>query len=182
MDTNMVATTSLFWKAILLSAAIDLVLVGLLAWRTNRQRFRRLGRTVALVSLVFWGCMWLYAVWGPWWNLAYRFIFPEWGRFFIPPLYALLFGAAGFGIWWLAQHIPGHPVVNFCLLGGLLSLPGHLVAIYACEMFEKVPLLREASPAVALLFGIFEFTAYFGLILALALLVDRLRRERQSKK
>jgi hypothetical protein len=173
MTTEIRATTELFWKSTIIVAAIDLVLVSVLAWRIKPARFRQLKWPIAAASLLFWSGMWSFAMWGYWWDLAYRYVFPARARYVIPPAYGLLFAAAGLLIWWLAGRVPGNPVVNFCLLGGLVSLPGHLLAIYVFGMFDKVPLLQAASPFSALVFGVFEFIVYYSLIQAFAVLLGR---------
>jgi hypothetical protein len=54
----------------------------------------------------------------------------------------------------------------FVVLGGLVSLVGHGIGIRRGLL--RVPLLAEASPASALVFGVFEFAFYWCGIVALA--------------
>jgi len=173
MQTAAKLTSELFWVSALVTALIDVGLVLLLVWQIKPIRFRQLKWPVAGASLVFWSAMWAWAMWGSFWDLAYRYIFPDWARWVVPPSYGLLFGAVGLGIWWLAIRLPGNAVVNYCLLGGLASLPGHLWAIYGREMFHKVPILQGVRPASALVFGLFEFIVYWSLILIIAVLLRR---------
>jgi hypothetical protein len=98
----------------------------------------------------------------------------------VPPVYGPMFGAVALALWWLARRAPRLPGVAFCLLGGLVSLPGHTWAFYGRGMLEKVPVLRGVSDVSALVFGIFEFTAYFSFILLAASLVQRSRERRSS--
>jgi len=171
MQSGIKATSELLWVSALVAALADVGLVVFLNWWIKAARFRQYKWVITGVSLVFWSGVWLYAMWGNWWELAYHHIFPTWARYVVPPSYGLLFGAVGMGIWWLALRLPGYPVVNFCLLGGLVSLPGHLWAIYGRAMLDKVPLLQTVSPASALVFGIFEFIVYWSFILVIAALL-----------
>lgn len=167
------ATSELYWLSALVTALVDVGWVWLLAWRISPARFRQLAWAVTGVAALFWGLVWVTMLWSYTWELAYQYVFPTWGRWVIPPSFAILFSAAGLGAWWLAARLPGNPVVNFCWLGGLLSLPGHLRAIYGMRMLDKVPILQGVSPASALVFGVFELILYWGLILAAAALLQR---------
>jgi hypothetical protein len=164
-------TTHLFRLATLVTATLDIGLVLLLVWRVEPARFRRLKWPLAVVAFIFWGSVWTYAMWGDWWGLAYRYIFPEWMRWVGPLVYAVLSSGVCLGGWWLAQRIPWNAVVNYCVLGGLVSLAGHSWAIYGRGMFEKVPILQGVSPASALTFGVFEFIVYWSVILAITVLI-----------
>ncbi len=88
----------------------------------------------------------------------------------------MIFGAIGMGFWWLAERLPGPPAVTFALLGGLVSLPGHLVGFYGLGMGEKVPVLQGVSVTSALVFGIFEFIVYWLAIILVAAGVARAPR------
>ncbi len=170
MPGDIKATSELYWIAALVAALIDVGFVSLLAWRIQTSRFRQLKWAVTGAGVVFWGTLWAYALWS-WWELAYRYVFPSWARWLISPAYGLMYGACGFALWWLALRLPGNPMVSFCLLGGLISLPGHLRAIYGLRMLEKVPILQGVSPSSALVFGVFEFIFYWGIIIVIALLL-----------
>jgi len=170
MPGDIKATSELYWVAALVAALIDVGFVSLLAWRIQTSRFRQLKWALTGAGVIFWGTLWAYVLWS-WWELAYRYVFPSWARWLVPPSYGLIYGASGLGLWWLARILPGNPVVSFCLLGGLISLPGHLWAIYGLRMLEKVPILQGVSPASALVFGLFEFIFYWGIIIAIALLL-----------
>ena len=179
---DFVATSGLYWASALVTAVIDLAFVALLAWRVQPERFRQLKWPLLGASLIFWISLWTSVVcWC--WDWCYRYVFPSWGHWVIPPVYGLIFGAMGLAFWWLALHLPGNPVATFCILGGLQSLPGHLWAIYGVRMLDKVPILRAVSPSSALVFGVFEFVFYWGVIVIIALVVVRVRdwRRRQAQ-
>ncbi len=167
------ATSDLYWVSALVIALIDMVFVFVLAWRIPAKRFRELKWTATAAAVVFWASVWAYVLWYCCWNWCYSYVFPSWARWLIPPIYGSLYGASGLALWWLALRFRGNPVVRFCLLGGLVSLPGHLWAIYGRRMLQKVPLLQGVSPSSALIFGVFEFIFYWSIIMVIAVLLRR---------
>jgi hypothetical protein len=175
-------TSELMWRAAALTAGLDVILIGVAAWLVPARRFERLKWPSAIAAGVFWLGMWTLAMWGPWWELAYRHIFPEWARWIVPPTYGVMFGAIGMGFWWLARRLPGPPAVAFCLLGGLVSLPGHLFGIHGRGMLEKVPVLQGVSVVSALVFGIFEFIVYWVVIVLAAAALGRAGWTSQSQQ
>jgi hypothetical protein len=106
------------------------------------------------------------------WDLYYRYFYPGWVRW-LAPLDALLYGAIALALWWLALHLPGNPVVNFALLGGLESVLEHLLGIYGLGILDKVPILQGVSPASALVFAFFEYIFYWSVVLGIAGLLGR---------
>lgn len=161
-------TSGLMWLAALIAAGVAVGLVGVVARLVPPPRFERLARSIVLVAAVFWSGVWTFALWGPWWDMAYRHVFPAWARSVVPPAYGAMFAGAALGLWWLARKLPGVPAVTFCLLGGLVSLPGHLFAFYGRGMLDKVPVLHGVSVSSALVFGVFEFITYWAGILLVA--------------
>jgi hypothetical protein len=168
-------TSRLLWTAAAVTAPFDILLLAAALRVVPPARFRRLKWTVTIAAGVFWFGVWMYVMWGPWWAQVYRFVFPEWARPALPPAYALMFAAISLGFWSLARRAPRRPALAFCLLGGLVSFPGHAWGIWGRGMLEKSPLFEHASPASALTFGFFEFIVYWSGILLVAALVDRLR-------
>ena len=119
-------------------------------------------------SAVLWGIFAAAVLWG-FWDIYYRYFFPGWMRWF-PPFMAMLYGAIGLALWWLALRLPGNPVLNFCLLGGLEAIPEHLWGIYGLRILERVPMLQGLSPTSVLVFAIPEYVLYWGVILGVATL------------
>lgn len=76
---------------------------------------------------------------------------------------AVLYGAIGLALWWLALRLQGNPVLNFCLLGGLEAIPEHLWVIFGLRILERVPMLQGVSPTSVLVFAIPEYVLYWGL-------------------
>ncbi|MFQ6100399.1 MAG: hypothetical protein ACE5OS_04100 [Anaerolineae bacterium] len=137
------ATSGLYWASTLIVALIDVGSVLLLAWRVRPARFRQLTWVLAGASAILWGISATALPWGLW-DLYYCHFYPGWACW-LAPLDALLYGALGLALWWLALRLPGNPVVNFCLLGGLESVPEHLLGIYGLGILDKAPLLEGVS-------------------------------------
>jgi len=166
-------TTEILWKAALIFAPIDAVFVSILAWRIDDTAFRSCKRTLIATTTIFWFAMWLVMTSGLFWESVYHYVFPAWARWFIPPLYGLLFGGVAWGFWHLALLIPGRGVVNYCLLGGLWGALTHLWAI-SRGILDKPPMLQGASPVAAVVFPIFEFILYWCITVSVAFGLRRL--------
>jgi hypothetical protein len=104
------------------------------------------------------------------WEPVYHYVFPEWARWVIPPIYGVVFAAVGWLFYWLALRLPGNPVVNLCFLGGLWGMITHIWAIYR-GILDKPPMLQGASPVAAAVMPIFEFIFYWCVILSTASLL-----------
>jgi hypothetical protein len=170
--TGKILTTEMFWWSTLVVGLIDFTLVFLLARRLTPARFLELRWPLLAGMLVVWVPIWM-VLFPSFWDSVYRLVMPPWARWGYQ-LFAVLFPVLGLGFWWLALRIPGNPVVNYCLLGGLLGFLTHLRAMYAARMHEKVPLLRGVSPMAMIVFSFFEFVAYWVVALLLALALKRL--------
>jgi hypothetical protein len=168
-------TSRLLWTVAAVTAVFDIVLLAAVVRLVPPARFGRLKWGVTIAAGVFWFGVWMYVMWGPWWGQVYHFVFPEWARPILPPAYALMFAAVSFGFWNLARRTRRSPALTFCLLGGLVSFPGHAWGIWGRGMLEKPALFQDASPASALTFGFFEFIVYWSGILLAAALFDRIR-------
>ncbi len=183
MPPNLQVTSEVFWRSALLFAVVDVLLVSLLAWRGKPALFRELSWAVAGSSAIFWGMLGSVMVWG-FWDSYYRYFFPDSARWF-GPLFAALFGAIGFALWWLACRLPGNSILNFSLLGACEGLLEHLWGIYGLGILQKVPMLQNASAPSVLVFSFFEYMLYWGIVLAIAALFQsawrRSTRLRQIK-
>ncbi len=173
MPTELMPDSTLYWTAAAVTAAIDVVFLGLLMWRIDRAAFGRLQPSFLLVSLLFWGGLYGWAF-NAFWDECYAFVLPGWARWAALP-YGVASGALGSAFWWLSLRLPGHPLPWFALLGGLHSVPGHAHAIYGRSLLDGCPILADVSPASALVFGAFEFMLYWLAVLALAAVVRWLR-------
>lgn len=165
-------TTSIFLLASLVTALVDAILLILVAW-IPPATFRRMKWPLAAGAGVIYALLWGFLASGIYWEEVYRHVFPDALRVWLPMIYGPAFGLLALLFWSLAARAPRWPAVWFCLLGGLISIPGHLWGMSRGLM--RVPLLSQASPAAALLFGFFEFIVYFAAIVGIALLTLRLR-------
>ena len=166
---DVVLTDTHMWKSTIFAGPLAVLLMLLLVYLVKETLFQRLSKALAITAGLFW-CL-LYTSMGWWaWDWCYSFLFPGW-VYWVIPVYGILIGPLALGLWWLAKRIPGNPVLIFLLLGGLQSLPGHLHGIYGRGLLEKCPLLRQVSPASALVFGVFEFIIYWSVVLILAVLL-----------
>ncbi len=183
MSADIKATSDLYWMSAIITALIDSVFVTLLAWRIRRLRFRQLPVMLIIVSAIFWSLLLTTAAWA-FWDSCYGYIFPNWVRWLVP-IYGFFLGGVALLFWWLALRLPGNSIVNFCILGGLHSLPGHLWGVYGRGLLQKCPILHDVSPASALVFGIFEFVFYWSVVITIAAMLrsgyERWNRFRQRR-
>ncbi len=183
MPPDLKLASDIFWRGALLFAIVDLFLIALLLWRIKPAHFDDLKWPLAFTAAIFWGLLGTIMVWC-FWDSFYRYFYPESTRWF-GPLFAALFGAIGFALWWLACRLPGNPILSFSLLGACEGLLEHLWGIYGLEILDKVPMLQDASAFSVLVFSFFEYMLYWGIVLALAAafqsIWSRLARLRQME-
>jgi hypothetical protein len=167
-------TSKILWLATLIFAGIDVVYVPILARRIEAAKFRQLKWTLFTVTAIFWAAMWTWVL-VDFWDSVYRYLFPAWVRWIIPPAYGLLFAGVGLLFWWLALRFRFSPVVSFCLLGGLWGVITHVWAVFL-GVVDKPPLLQGVAPAAAVIVAVFEFIFYWCIILSMSALLHRCRR------
>ena len=165
-----VTTQILLWGA-LIFALLDAAWVPLLAWKIKTLEFRQLKWPLVITTGLFWCGMWAWVL-TVFWEPVYHYVFPDNLRWFIPPLYGLLFAAVARLFWGLALRLPENAVFTYVLLSGSLGLLTHVWAIYR-GILEKPPLLQGAAPAAALVIAAFEFIFYGCSILSVAWLAKR---------
>ncbi len=178
MPTDMTITTDFMWATTILAVPLDVLLVMALVRAVPRERFVRVKRTVPLLVAALFALLWTWVLWGFPGEMGYKNLFPGAWRWLTPPIMGCAYGLLALAFWRVALLLPGVPVLTFSVLGGLISIPGHLFGIYARGLFEKVPALREVSVLSALVFGFFEFTFYFGAVALMAGALDRATRRR----
>jgi len=163
-------TSEILWLSAFITVLIDVGLILYLARRIQRPRFRQLHWPVALAAGVFWvsyGLM-LFAL--TWESFYAKFLPDPANRSLARSMVELLpYPIIGLVLWWLAVRLPGNPAVNYCLLGGVQSLPEHLWGIYRLGMLDKVSFLQQASAASVLAFAVPEYILYWGSILCIAM-------------
>jgi hypothetical protein len=161
-------TSEVLWRAAILFAMFDIVLVAYLARFIEPEHFRRMKWPVTVVTGIFWFMIWLTMV-IYFWEPVYHYVFPSWSRWILPLLFGILFAFVGLLFWRLAPLLKGNPVISFCLLGGLWGMITHIVAIQR-GILEKPPILQEAGPVAASIMPIFEFIFYWCIILGVTLM------------
>jgi hypothetical protein len=171
-------TSEVLWRAAVIFALFDIVLVTYLARFIEPAWFRKMKWPVTAITGIIWFLIWLAMVIF-FWEPVYHYVFPSWSRWLLPFLFGMGFALVGLLFWWLAQQFKGNPVINFCLLGGLWGMITHIVAIHR-GILEKPPLLQGISPVSASIMPIFEFVFYWCIILGLAKIWQRRSDEKNS--
>jgi hypothetical protein len=171
-DAALHVTTALLIKATLIAAPIDAAFIWLLTRNVPPEAFRRLRGPIVAIAFVAWFAIWLYVGAIRYWDVVYRYVFPSWARWVLPPAQGLLTALATLGAWWLAARARSHPVPRFLLLGALWGVLTHVWAV-SRGIMDRPPLLQGASPIAAVVFAGTEFAFYFCVVLAVANLVGR---------
>lgn len=155
-----------------------LILVGMLAWRVKPLTFPSLRwQSVGIASALIWSL--LAAILLTWaWDFYYELFMPSWYRLVAPLGAILLYSCLGLAMRWAALKLPGNPVVTFCLLGGLASIPEHAVGIYRFDILQ-IPILQGSTAGWIFLFVFFEYVIFWGITMLLAIGLDKLFKVRQ---
>jgi len=166
-------TSEMLWLSAFITALIDVGLILFLARRAQRPYFRQLHWPVALAAGVFWVSYGLMLFAMTWESFYAKFLPGPDNRSLARSMLELLpYPIVGLVLWWLAVRLPGNPAVNFCLLGGVQSVPEHLWGIYRLGMLDEVSFLQQASAASVLAFAVPEYILYWGSILSIAMLIQ----------
>ncbi len=161
-----VQNTSIFF-------VLALIFVGLLVWRFKPAQFRTLSwQAIGVGSALFWSVFAGIMMWFAW-DFYYRYYAPSWDRIIGPLAAMALYFLLGLLLRWAALHLPGNPIVTFCLLGGLESVPEHAVAIYRFHILE-IPLLHDTTAASIFIFAFFEYVVYWSIALCVAIGLNRI--------
>jgi len=156
---------------ILVWSLLSLGLVSILAWRVNAARFRSIRWWMfALVSGLFWGVFAFILHW-VYWDSYYRYFTPSFVQW-LTPVAMLFYALVGLGIRWLALRLPGHPLVNFCTLGAVESIPEHWIGIYRMHILD-IPMFEGVNATSIFIFAFFEYAIYWGVVSLLAVLLDK---------
>lgn len=151
----------------LILCLLDLVILPVLVYATRKTPASALNWPVAIASALFWELLSLLLV-ILLWDLEHKYIYPARARWLVP-FNLVVYGGLGWGLWWLAQRLPGVAQVWFAFLGGVEGLVEHLVGIYRLGILDKVPLLQGVSPLSVLVFSYFEYMLYWTIVIWLAL-------------
>ena len=175
-QTGLKVTTEVLWRAAVIFALMDTVFVIVMAKKIKPHIFRELKLSLVISSGIYWAAVWMLMV-SFFWAPVYKYVFPGWARWLIPPVYGLFFAGISLLFWWMSIRLPGHPTVNFCILGGIWGMITHMWGIHR-GLLEKPPMLQGVSPVAASVMPIFEFIFYWCIILVLA---STLRRSRHGQ-
>jgi hypothetical protein len=167
VTSNVPLTSAALWQDAVVVALIAAIWVTILVRRIDRARFGQLRWPLVAMSAVFWSALGTILV-QVFWGDYYRYFYPGWlhdGGILVMTIpsgavLALLFH-------WMAPHLPGHPLVAFCLLGGLKSWLDHLCGIYIFKILD-IPLLQGVSPASILAFALPEYVVYWCIVISAA--------------
>ncbi len=173
MDSDIKITTELLYKGALAFALMDAIYVPLLVWRVNPEAFRKLKGSLVVAAALVWFGIWTWAI-GNFWETVYSYVFPAWIGKWIPAFAFVAAAAVVLGLWTIALHLKGNPVLTYCLLGGALGSLTHLWAVYR-GIVTRPPMLQGASPLAAVTIAFFEYMFYWCTILVLAKTIDWIR-------
>lgn len=162
-------TTDLLWRGALLFAGLDIILVSVLVWRVSPTTFRQLLGELIATTALFWCGLWFWAI-GYFWDSVYQYVFPAWSRWLIPFFQAALTVLVAALAWHLSGRLRLHPVLSYCLMGGLWGMLSHVRAV-ALGIVDKPPLLQGAAPIAAIVVAIWEFALYWCVTIIGALLI-----------
>lgn len=145
MLENVKISSGQFWMSAVITAMTDLIFIAILIWRMKSSHFRDLQWILVGAAALFWSTFGIFLM-VAFWDTYYHHFFPNWFRsggilLFVPTL---------FGAFALAFHVPGNPIVTFCLLGGTESLVEHLWAFVTSRFLKspscKKPALHQSLP------------------------------------
>ena len=170
MFSDIKITTEILLQGALFFALMDAVYIPLLVWRVKEETFRRLKWSLVIAAALTWFGIWNWAI-GNFWNAVYSYLFPPWAQTWIPKIAFVIAGLAAFGLWDLSLRIKGTPVLNYCLMGGILGSLTHIWAVYR-GVVSKPPMLQGASPLGAVVIAFFEYIFYWCVILTLATIMN----------
>lgn len=157
---------------LVVAIVLALLILGTLVRFGSMASMRRMGMSLAIGAALFWGTFAIGMLWG-FWDSYYQYFYDDRARKWAWTA-ALLYAAVGLALWWLATHLPGNKILNFLLLGGVESVPEHILGIYVFRILDRVPDLQGISREFIFIFAFFEYIVYWGIVLALALLIQRL--------
>ena len=166
IDESSRLTPDLLWRATAVALLIDIPLVSLVNHLVPSALFRRLKWYLAVAAFLLYVVLWAGFASPYFWDSVYQAVFPGWSRWLLPPWFGVMYGLLGLLFWRMASAASQREVVWFVCLGGVVSLVGHGIGI--ARGLLRVPLLSEASPVSALVFGVFEFIFYWCVIVAVA--------------
>jgi hypothetical protein len=172
MPPNLHVTTPLLWMCISILLVINIFLILLVRQLVNRTQFRQMRWWLVSAGGIFFLLLWTSVLWWGW-DWFYAYIFPAWGRYLLPPIFAVGYALLALGMVWLSLKLPGSPAVTWGVLGGVEGLLSHIYAIFGLGAASKPPIMQGSDPFVVLVFAVFEKALYWILILLGCSLLSR---------
>jgi hypothetical protein len=114
------------------------------------------------------------------WGFYYRHFYPEWMKWGTALIAFAIYSIYAFACHWLSSHLPGQPMLWFCLFTGLLAANEHYIAWTFARLPEKVPMLADMPLVPTMLFAFFEYQVYWAGVLWLAWLLLKLSQLRKG--
>jgi hypothetical protein len=168
-------TTELLRNAAIVLAVIDSLYVAALFLFVKREIFTNIKWELLVFTALLWFSIWMWAV-GYFWESVYHYVFPEWSRWLLPVFMALITAAVAGFAWKVSVGFTFHPVITYCMLGGLWGFVSHVIAVFR-GITEKPPVLQGASSVAAVVFAIFEFIFYWCLTVTVSVLYYTYRKK-----
>lgn len=160
MDTDLLLSTAWFGLA---GVLLYLPLFRLLPTQTFRGNPRAVVMGASLFWLGFTSILVNLA-----WGYYYRWFYPHWMKWGAALIAFVIYSTFALACHWLSCRLPGHPMIWFCLLTGLLAANEHYIAWSFARLPEKVPMLAGIPLIPIMLFAFFEYQVYWAGALWLA--------------
>jgi hypothetical protein len=164
------ATSNVYWISALILIVCNSAIILVMTRIIKPNRFSLIQWEIVIATAVFFSSLWSFVLtWG--WGWFYSYIFPTW----IPPLapiFGLVYAVIGYAMYRLAKYLPGNPVTNFCVLGGVEGLITHLWVVFGIGVINKVPMMQGVSQASVLVFATFEKIFYCSIILLIVRVIQ----------
>jgi hypothetical protein len=178
IPSDLKVTTEILLRGALIFALIDFVYVAILFKLVKPAYLKRMKWNLVIIMALFFFILLGSVMSILFWDSVYSYVFPSKIRWIIPPVYGLLFSAAGLLFWRISIRSTKYSVVIFCLFGGLWGMLTHILAIER-GILDKPPTLKGSSPFAALTIAAFEFIFYWCLCLTISGSITALRAKRQ---
>ena len=128
MNPGAHVTTPLIWTCTGILVFLDVILTLLARCLINRAQFNQMRWVLAIAAGTFYLLVWVSVLlWA--WDWFYSYIFPGWGRYFLPPIFGIGYTLLALGMGWLSLKLPGKPSITWCVLCGVEGLLSHIYAI-----------------------------------------------------
>jgi hypothetical protein len=70
-------TTQMLYQGALLFGLLDALIIPVLVWRVNKNRFQQVKWALVAIAGIFWFGIWRWATIN-YWETVYQYVFPDW--------------------------------------------------------------------------------------------------------